>query len=565
MNKIGKPLNVIWMLIDSVRNYRGGGDDRDKLHIMDVLAKESAEFKNVVTSAPSTIMSVTAMMTSWPSYYIARNYDDFKYDNGAFHSLTDILRERGYKDHSIIFFREGREKLRNLFNLVGHKYWPRGLSHAKKYWTNDDINEVLFRFLEKGINDPFFLYLHYNCRWDPNTSDKVTLAIERLKQAGLYENSLFVVCSDHGYPDPSRGYTPEGLKRLKLTHDLILSSDNVLVPLYIRYPGVPVCSIDTTISTLDIMPTILKILDIDVPVTPNRPYRLWGYNLLPLLNGEENPGLENRKVRIDSRLLAQDGRVTAIRDNRYSYLIHHDDKREELYDLIDDPSEQNNLLDSDSPMVPNSLNEYRRAFEQSELEAVEFQFQYVLTKFRHQMMKLQKRENFSSGRNILIFGSCHVTYLKLLVRVIDTYFMQCNIDILVENKISIDEEWIKSDNVKIIDNQDKKLAHKFFADRYSQVADKNYSLVITPFADSAAAEYEKILIIARNLKGRLLSIDYNMKINYRYHRKWYFIFKVICAKRKFYFQEPILILIDSANMFKKTVRHFLKRIMKHKS
>jgi hypothetical protein len=70
--------NVILFIVDSVRYYSTGGkDDRDKLSMMDRFAEESIYFPLTVTSAPSSVMSLSTMLTSLPSYYIARNYDDF--------------------------------------------------------------------------------------------------------------------------------------------------------------------------------------------------------------------------------------------------------------------------------------------------------------------------------------------------------------------------------------------------------------------------------------------------------------------------------------------------------
>ena len=65
-------------IVDSVRHYSTGGkDDRDKLKMMDDFSNGSIYFPLTVTSAPSSVMSLSTMLTSLPSYYIARNYDDF--------------------------------------------------------------------------------------------------------------------------------------------------------------------------------------------------------------------------------------------------------------------------------------------------------------------------------------------------------------------------------------------------------------------------------------------------------------------------------------------------------
>ena len=164
--------NIVWILTDSVRTYPTDADDRGKLPMMDRFGEESVEFLNVVTSAPSTIMAISAMMTSLPSYLIARNYDDFMFDNKFFTCLNDILKKNGY--FSMAFFRHmhPREKFHNLFDFVPHKYWEPDLRHGQ-IWSNTDLWKVLKNFLRDEIPQPVFLFIHYNCRKDPTISDIV--------------------------------------------------------------------------------------------------------------------------------------------------------------------------------------------------------------------------------------------------------------------------------------------------------------------------------------------------------------------------------------------------------
>ena len=48
--------NIIWYVIDGVRSYRSGIDDRDRLDIMDELGKESVEFSNAFTSPEKSLV-----------------------------------------------------------------------------------------------------------------------------------------------------------------------------------------------------------------------------------------------------------------------------------------------------------------------------------------------------------------------------------------------------------------------------------------------------------------------------------------------------------------------------
>ena len=64
---------------------------------------------------------------------------------------------------------------------------------------------------------------------------------------------FFYLLSDHGYMDPKRGYTPEKLKEMGLTHDLVLFDDNIRIPFYLKYPGCEPRNINTDF-TYDVFP-----------------------------------------------------------------------------------------------------------------------------------------------------------------------------------------------------------------------------------------------------------------------------------------------------------------------
>ena len=73
--------NLIYFIVDSARYYSlGGKDDRDKIKMMYDFENDSIFFNNAITSGPSSIMSFLSMISSMPSYYMARNYNDFRYD-----------------------------------------------------------------------------------------------------------------------------------------------------------------------------------------------------------------------------------------------------------------------------------------------------------------------------------------------------------------------------------------------------------------------------------------------------------------------------------------------------
>ena len=85
-------MNIVWIFIDSVRRYYSD-DDRSRLKVMDKFRKSAIEFKEVVTSAPSTVMSISAMMTGCHSFLLGTNYNDFRFDRKAFPTLSSLLKK----------------------------------------------------------------------------------------------------------------------------------------------------------------------------------------------------------------------------------------------------------------------------------------------------------------------------------------------------------------------------------------------------------------------------------------------------------------------------------------
>jgi len=71
--------NIFWFVIDSVRPYRAGLDDRDRLDIMDEFAEDSIEFTNCFTSAPSSLLAAGSLFTGQPAVFVSRHFNDWKF------------------------------------------------------------------------------------------------------------------------------------------------------------------------------------------------------------------------------------------------------------------------------------------------------------------------------------------------------------------------------------------------------------------------------------------------------------------------------------------------------
>lgn len=497
-----KKYNIAWIIVDSVRNYHTS-DDRSKLNIMDKFSNSCVEFKNVITSAPSTLMSISAMMTSVPAYFIGRNYTDFRFDNSFFNTLASLLKKNGWVSRALLMHPDIREKL-TVFDLVDKNFWPKKFSH-KDWWSNQKIFELLENTLKldgKANEDrPVFWFLDFNCRKDPKTSEIVEKSINLLNQYNYNENNtIFILCSDHGYPDPNTGITPELLIKEKMTHDMFMTDDNIMIPLILSYPGCPVgLKIDNLCSSLDLMPTIIDLLN--VKLEPEITKKWYGKSLVNLINKDKNSikFYQNRKLRTDARFLGQKDRVTAIRSDKYKLVIYHDLKKNELFQIdIKNRKEKRISVTENQIVFDDLLNE----FNYFENKALNLQIELTINQIKNKLTKIK------NPKHILIISDQNSSLNEVLFIALTKIFKNTNIEI---NKTSNDP--------KNFDSK-KQTDLIFVLAEELNLKTKNYIKDIN---------YNKIFYI-----------DLNMNVSIKSGMIMRFI-RTLYHNRKFYIQEPTLL------------------------
>ena len=99
----------------------------------------------------------------------------------------------------------------------------------------------------------------YDCRGDKLINTLIEDHIKIIKDNGNSENSIIIINSDHGYPDPKAIKTSNIIGK---GHDLIVTEDNIKVPLLIKIPGIHPKEINTRVSLVDILPTISELLNL---------------------------------------------------------------------------------------------------------------------------------------------------------------------------------------------------------------------------------------------------------------------------------------------------------------
>ena len=153
-----------------------------------------------------------------------------------------------------------------------------------------------------------------------------------LKTKGLYDDSVILVNSDHGYPDPSKNYSFEDSLKDGWGHDKLMTNDNILTPLVIKAPGVKPEEIETAVATIDIVPTLCSLLKVEGSK------KFHGIDISQI--AEVN---QKRLLRTDNRYVGQSPAYFAYTKGAQKVIVYRESGKEDLrefYNLNEDPLEE---------------------------------------------------------------------------------------------------------------------------------------------------------------------------------------------------------------------------------
>jgi len=243
--------------------------------------------------------------------------------------------------------------------------------------TNDLINDAAISFLANNTHEPFFMFVHYydnhwdylppapyNRLYDPQykgdidgteiareplysnpptdkdiahmialydgqvrqTDEDLGQLLDYLKRRGLLDNSLVIVLGDHGEEFYDHGHTSHHGVYEELIHIPMIIS----LPTRLRTAR----QVDSLVSQVDILPTILDYLKIPIPPQCS------GKSLRPIIEGTVDT--------VNDFIFAEytGGAVPdsyAARSNRLK-CFQVTDGEPYAYDLLNDPHEQNKIM-----------------------------------------------------------------------------------------------------------------------------------------------------------------------------------------------------------------------------
>ncbi|HJO04678.1 MAG TPA: sulfatase-like hydrolase/transferase [Acidobacteriota bacterium] len=358
------PYNVVVVTLDTLRADHIGayGFTEISTPAIDGLARDGVLFESAHSTTPLTLPAHASLFTG--NYPLLHGV----IDNGGFvvpeeaETLAEVLGAEGYRTAGFVaaYVLDRRWRIDQGFDRYVDDFDVRGKRVIAMGGVQRPANEVVdhaIDWLDQSLSQPtqgtseqpFFMWLHM---YDPHapytppepyasrypgrpyvgeiayTDSQVGRLLQELRQRELLDNTLVVLAADHGESLGGHG---------EAQHGFFVYEEAMHVPLIIRVPFGDYGGQRRSepVSLVDVMPTVLEILGIE----PDLEFQ--GRSLAPLFQ----PGTvsENRYIYSESwyaRLHYGWSDLRALRDQRYKLILSSDP---ELYDLTEDPGEQNNL------------------------------------------------------------------------------------------------------------------------------------------------------------------------------------------------------------------------------
>lgn len=345
-----RPRSVIVITLDTTRADRLSvyGFNNAPMPGLERLAREGVVFDRATSVAPLTLPAHCTLFTGLfpPAHGVRDNADGALSQQQT--TLAEILKARRYETAAFV----GSTVLDSDRGLAqGFDYYgsvPRGGPSTGPFGAAqrpaDLVMNDALRWIEGHDQTSFFAWVHlYDAHrpyaapepfrsefLDPYVAEiafadaQIARLLTVLNARHLLDRTIVLVVGDHGESLGEHG---------ERDHGIFVYEASMQVPLIVRAPGVMARRVSELVSQVDVLPTVLDLLEIPSPPAID------GVSLVPALRGASMP---ERELYAESMYPTRFGwsPLRMVRDTRLKYI---DAPRPELYDLATDPFELHDI------------------------------------------------------------------------------------------------------------------------------------------------------------------------------------------------------------------------------
>jgi arylsulfatase A-like enzyme len=359
--------NVIIILID------GGRVDRARRSsIFTNLQAKSVFFPQTITYAPYTNAAMHALFSG---SYGNRNgtysyWHTYRFKKNKFKTITEYFKDRGYftcgdAHTELIVPKQGFDEFyihdENKDDLSKHHSNLIDLVKTKNDQGNSFFLYLTYSNIHTGIkNEVLKTYNNFSKEYFQNKTinekrydgffnkaeNYLEIILKKIQDLGLYKNSIILVISDHGISI--------GEKFGEKAYGVFCYDYTIKTFAYLISNDLTPREISSQVRHIDFMPTILDLMKIKSDPL----YELVdGKSLIPLINGlkfEENIAYSETGNPLHDKAPPKAPNTKSVRTSKWKLIFNEYNNTKELYDLENDPDENNNLIGK-NPSVENFL------------------------------------------------------------------------------------------------------------------------------------------------------------------------------------------------------------------
>jgi len=305
---------------------------------LDALRRDSILFENAYSHVPLTLPSHVSMLTGeLPNENGVRNNIGFRLDVAKHETIPTLLKKKGYATGAAIsaFVLRGNTGLRDAFDDYDDQVAVReGAAVGTLARDGRETSAIAKRWIDAHRGAPFFFFLHLfepHTPYEPSYDGEIVKSdaivgdfLDHLRAAGLYDDAVIVLMSDHG-----EGLGDHGEDE----HGIFLYREAIHVPLMLKLPGKQRANstVSRVVQLIDILPTIAALTGANVPAAAH------GTSLIA-------DKVEPRRVYSETvypRIHLGWSDLRSLQDERFHYI---EAPSPELYDDQADRSERRNVL-----------------------------------------------------------------------------------------------------------------------------------------------------------------------------------------------------------------------------
>ncbi len=343
------PRLIVLVTVDTLRADRLGayGSTAGLTPNLDRFAAHAVRFAGAVTQVPLTLPAHATILTGLhPVRHGIRTNDGFQLANVR--TLAEAVKARGYATGAFIggYPLKASSGLARGFDRYDDDFLEQSAAVERRA---DQVVTAATAWIDGHGSQPLFVWLHL---FDPHspyappapfaaqyaaspydgeiayTDAALGRFFEQLERRGLFEGAAVIVVADHGESLGEHG---------ERTHGTFLYDATIRVPLLMKWPSARPHVVGAPVETADLAPTIAALAGASLPGVD-------GQSLLPLIAG--SAGDPDRPAYAESyyqNVLLGWSPLRAVRTQRWKYI---DAPRPELYDLVEDPAERVNRVDT---------------------------------------------------------------------------------------------------------------------------------------------------------------------------------------------------------------------------